>query len=860
MGTHCTDNLLPSENDGSSIQSLPSNVDTEHADDGINKFHAVIEQADLKAAARLATRVRIQQAKLVRSGALRRIQIRRLSCKVLLSSPEFGSYNILLPVRFRDGVQWFIKIPSNGSYEQWDEESSRALTSEVLTMKLLYNNSTLPVPRIHSFDATTANLVKAPFTLMDRIDGTPLYYGWFFSETPAKQDRLRERAVDEVAKAMVQLNAFTFPKAGALEYNHGGKELNVGPYSKVDHYAARDRMISGLDRMTNYSQHGPFADPKDYFLTSLNADNPARFSCRLQGMRKLLRLFIHWLFQATSEDSEFVLAHPDFDLQNILVGKDGSLRGFVDWDGVVAVPRCIGCEGYPLWLTSDWDPTWWNYNADEDRVIDEEKPAMSPKELNHYRGVYAQSIEAALGEQWRSSQLATTCNDAQHDQHAKRSRTKISPLARSLYTGANEPEALHETVAMIFKKVAGLTSGENFAHIPAATASSGVNSHGGEAGHSAESMLGATDEQEPVVTWNENDAPSSIAGRCEEVVPVAVAHESEPGSGVKQKSADEPTEATVTISHDSRLCIEGIAVDITWSSFSQQQPWQRSTSTMTWQERLWSLLTMVLAFLLSLPAFFMFLMDWLQSGDVSSIYVTGAAPLFSEIKILSRSTGILLFGLFFARLVDQVFQRPSQQNKHGSKRSGHQGDRGPCPRTIENISDSEHQSLALSSQTPKPTSVGPWDGGQEVSNANAGEKSLTTPSDALHEPGDNVFEAKEGNGDHDGSNSSRSSKDSLSDRSVKTNITVPTVGSGSDHGNNATPATSEERLNAIGQKWEEDPTHDFGSFTQRNVYNALYKDSLDAVRLRRLKVGFQRLLASLDDRFANFDGLTLSDG
>lgn len=70
--------------------------------------------------------------------------------------------------------------------------------------------------------------------------------------------------------------------------------------------------------------------------------------------------------------------------------------------------------------------------------------------------------------------------------------------------------------------------------------------------------------------------------------------------------------------------------------------------------------------------------------------------------------------------------------------------------------------------------------------------------------------------------------------------------------------TSEERLERIEQIWEEDPAYDFGGFMDRDLYNGLFHGNLDAARMRRLKIGFQRLLASLDDRFADFDGLTLS--
>lgn len=63
----------------------------------------------------------------------------------------------------------------------------------------------------------------------------------------------------------------------------------------------------------------------------------------------------------------------------------------------------------------------------------------------------------------------------------------------------------------------------------------------------------------------------------------------------------------------------------------------------------------------------------------------------------------------------------------------------------------------------------------------------------------------------------------------------------------------------VDRKWAEDPLHDFGWYMPKCIYNALLRNNLDEDRLRKLKIGFQRLLASLDDKFATLDARTLSD-
>ncbi len=160
-----------------------SNIDAETegagASDEMHKFKAVLAQAKIKRAARLATRIRSQGTKYAHSdsGALRRLHRLRFSCKVMLTAAHHGSYNVLFTIRFLDGVQWLLKIPANGTFDTWDEDSAQALTSEVLTMKLIRNNSPISVPRIFGFSATTANELNCPYILMERIKGINLFCG-----------------------------------------------------------------------------------------------------------------------------------------------------------------------------------------------------------------------------------------------------------------------------------------------------------------------------------------------------------------------------------------------------------------------------------------------------------------------------------------------------------------------------------------------------------------------------------------------------------------------------------------------------------------------------------------------------------
>ena len=90
-------------------------------------------------------------------------------------SPMLGSYNVLFPVLFKDGVRWLFKIPAAGYVGRWDSSAARSLRSEALTMQMLQRRTSIPIPKVYSFDASLENNFKCPFILMEHIGGEPLY-------------------------------------------------------------------------------------------------------------------------------------------------------------------------------------------------------------------------------------------------------------------------------------------------------------------------------------------------------------------------------------------------------------------------------------------------------------------------------------------------------------------------------------------------------------------------------------------------------------------------------------------------------------------------------------------------------------
>ena len=148
-----------------------------------------------------------------------------------------------------------------------------------------------------------------------------------------------------------------------------------------------------------FAEWEPTTDPSKYYTRALDLHHQDHAYSR--GVEELLRKLISWNPEpAVSGGAHpFVFAHPDFDIQNFIVDTDGRLKGIIDWDGVEAVPRSIGNDSLPGWLTRDWDPVMYVYEpamGDEEALRRGYQPDTlwedSEEALAEYRAVYADLI------------------------------------------------------------------------------------------------------------------------------------------------------------------------------------------------------------------------------------------------------------------------------------------------------------------------------------------------------------------------------------------------------------------------------------------------------------------------------------
>lgn len=161
---------------------------------------------------------------------------------------------------------------------------------------------------------------------------------------PEVHDR-RNRALEGVANAMLQLEKFASERGGAFISDQDGKLADIGWKREVNQKAMLDRWFihEDPDGTPLYVQVGPFSDPKAYYTCMLDLHPEPKSKPFVRGMALLLRELTGWTPEPGGE-KRFVLTHPDFDIQNIIVLEEGELRGLIDWDGVAALPRSLGNE------------------------------------------------------------------------------------------------------------------------------------------------------------------------------------------------------------------------------------------------------------------------------------------------------------------------------------------------------------------------------------------------------------------------------------------------------------------------------------------------------------------------------------
>lgn len=300
------------------------------------------------------------------------LRIRKLTSKAktrngCLIETLSGSFNLVHILQF-DKAKMVIRIPIGGQFGNLTGPAKEALESQVQTINCIRKYTDIPVPEVFHFDTTAQNEIGAPYIAMSYISGKPVSHLWFDTTGNTSLEDRRRNILKQLAQAMSQLNRLQFDKIGSLVTSCH----ELGPCYDWDETE---------DGIVTVSSSGPFLTTTSFlrnFLAPTNVKSPYAI-----GAAKVLEEMLPFL----PHSSEYVLALPDYDSQNVMADEEGNITGLIDWDNVQTVPGFIGCLRYPGWITRDWEPLIYAWPQCSEN---------SPDELQKYRAYYLDEIKQAL--------------------------------------------------------------------------------------------------------------------------------------------------------------------------------------------------------------------------------------------------------------------------------------------------------------------------------------------------------------------------------------------------------------------------------------------------------------------------------
>lgn len=180
------------------------------------------------------------------------------------------------------------------------------------------------------------------------------------------QDSIRCKTLQDLAVAVVQLRKYQFHGPHEISLDEAGNLLGTAE-QKATSRAGAEIAHSSEAHSSDSSQ----ATRRFMFPKLVNAWPLCPFLVGLYGIPALLRMWIQSLLdEDLNQPPNYILTHPDIHWQNLIVGKDGSLKAIIDWDGVQITPVCAG-QSYPMWLSQDWQAYRYYYNENREFVWDD---------------------------------------------------------------------------------------------------------------------------------------------------------------------------------------------------------------------------------------------------------------------------------------------------------------------------------------------------------------------------------------------------------------------------------------------------------------------------------------------------------
>ena len=131
-----------------------------------------------------------------------------VKCSVNLTHFTSGFNNVVLELAFSDSVYWIARIP----HQALDDGDRTSMLSEIATMKIIQQHTTVPVPRVFDFETSADQPFGYPYVFMEYLGGRTLPSG--LATTIPHQ--YHTKVAKQLANVFTELQNLTFSRIGRL--------------------------------------------------------------------------------------------------------------------------------------------------------------------------------------------------------------------------------------------------------------------------------------------------------------------------------------------------------------------------------------------------------------------------------------------------------------------------------------------------------------------------------------------------------------------------------------------------------------------------------------------------------------------
>lgn len=258
-----------------------------------------------------------------------------LKCDTDLSAFNSGGQHVVIRLLFEDGVVWLARIRFPrcvieghrcvGGFNSF-KNASLSMECEIATMRLVKENTSLPVPTVYTYDLSGNNCLGAPYMMIERMPGESIENrvsrdGGIYTHQIRKVD-------DQVREYISELTTLRFDKISRPGLDN--TILSIPNVSDSPFNSPREYYLSIMK--TTFYDHGLVKILSNTFIPPLPECDTASDPEKLE--------FALWIYLQVGEflgaqacDGPFPLDHGDWNDQNVLVDEEYSV-GVIDWEMV----------------------------------------------------------------------------------------------------------------------------------------------------------------------------------------------------------------------------------------------------------------------------------------------------------------------------------------------------------------------------------------------------------------------------------------------------------------------------------------------------------------------------------------------